>query len=114
MVLISLLLMCIDDSPAGQLFGLSPDDFSNLAMVENEAKGRYEIWKSLHEFNTKTVDWTAGPILTSEGNVRLSFETVKREVDEYGAKAYKLGKANKEVQIVLKPLKAHEAMEDLT
>lgn len=80
-----------------QLFDLNPDDFTNLTMVENEAKTRYDVWKSLRDFQLKSSDWTDGPILTSQGQVRLDIEIVRKEVDEYNAKAYKLGKANKEV-----------------
>lgn len=66
-------------------------------MVESEAKTRYDVWRSLRDFQSKTADWTEGPILNPQGHARLEIEDVRKEVDEYNAKAYKLGKANKEV-----------------
>ncbi|CAD7701708.1 unnamed protein product [Ostreobium quekettii] len=83
-----------------KMFDLTPDDFTSLSMTEKEVQSRYDVWLSLRDFIEKSTDWTDGPLLTEDGATRLEFEVVGREVDEYAAKAYKMGKANKEDRVV--------------
>jgi dynein heavy chain len=41
--------------------------------------------------------WTEEPVLDDDGRVALDVECVQREVDDYAQKAYRAGKANKDV-----------------
>lgn len=46
----------------------------------------------------KSHAWTEDPILDETGAVQLNIEVIRSEVDEYATRAYKMGKANKEVR----------------
>lgn len=72
------------------LFGMHPDEFTNLELAEKECDGRYQVWKSLYDFTMLAQDWTMGTVLGEGGVPRLSAETIRREVDEYATKAYKV------------------------
>ena len=50
------------------------------------------------DFMEKSSVWTEDPILSDDGSeVQLSIEAIRAEVEDYAARAYKMGKANKEV-----------------
>lgn len=74
------------------LFGMQQDDFSNLELAERQVDGRYQVWKSLFDFTLNAQDWTMGAILGPDGEPRLHIETIRQQVDEYGTKAYKVGR----------------------
>ncbi|KAK9828903.1 hypothetical protein WJX72_002692 [[Myrmecia] bisecta] len=83
------------------LFALPPDEFVNLAAVEKEADGRFTVWKTLLDLQEKVIDWTTGTLLSMEDNtVRLNIETIRAEVEDFGGKAYRMGKASKEDRVV--------------
>ena len=51
------------------------------------------------DFMEKSSAWTEDPILSDDGSeVQLSIEAIRAEVEDYAARAYKMGKANKEVR----------------
>ena len=50
------------------LLGLQADEFANLTAAEKEAEGRFAVWKTLLELQEKVIDWTTGPILSSQDN----------------------------------------------
>lgn len=78
------------------LFQLEPEDFGPMVQCEKEATAKQQLWKSMLEFNEKSAAWTEDPILNEAGVVQLNIESIRSDVDEYAARAYKMGKANKE------------------
>jgi dynein heavy chain len=72
------------------LFGMQPDEFTNLELTEKECEGRYSVWKSLYDFTMLAQDWTMGCVLGEGGAPRLSAEVIRKEVDDYATKAYKV------------------------
>ena len=85
-----------------RLFELEPEDFGPMVQCEKEANARHQLWKSLLDFMEKSSAWTEDPILGDNGEVQLSIESIRSEVDDYAARAYKMGKANKEDQVVVR------------
>ena len=79
-----------------RLFELEPEDFGPMVQCEKEANARHQLWKGMLDFMEKSSAWTEDPILNDDGEVQLSIETIRSEVDDYAARAYKMGKANKE------------------
>jgi hypothetical protein len=51
----------------------------------------------VRDFLEQSRAWTEEPILDDDGMVLLNVEAVRQEVEDYGAKAYKAAKANKDV-----------------
>jgi dynein heavy chain len=51
------------------------------------------------DFMEKSSSWTEDPILNENGEMQLNIESIRTEVDDYAARAYKMGKANKEVNL---------------
>ena len=49
------------------------------------------------EFGQRSETWTSTPITDVNGTVQLSAEDIRRQVDEYAGRAYKAGKAAKDV-----------------
>eukprot|EP00201_Polytomella_parva_P020499 CAMPEP_0175042260 /NCGR_PEP_ID=MMETSP0052_2-20121109/2450_1 /TAXON_ID=51329 ORGANISM="Polytomella parva, Strain SAG 63-3" /NCGR_SAMPLE_ID=MMETSP0052_2 /ASSEMBLY_ACC=CAM_ASM_000194 /LENGTH=3805 /DNA_ID=CAMNT_0016305023 /DNA_START=33 /DNA_END=11446 /DNA_ORIENTATION=+ len=82
------------------LFELDQDAFANLATAEKDAQAKYQLWKSLYDFMEKSHNWTEDPVLDDAGQVQLSIELIRSEVDEYAMRAYKMSKASKEDQVV--------------
>lgn len=74
------------------LFNLPEFDFSNVLMAEKEANNRYQIWKTLADFEARERDWTKGALLTETGEPRLSVEEVRLSVDTFSSTAYKMAK----------------------
>lgn len=68
--------------------------------AEKEANARYQLWKSLYDFMEKSHNWTEDPILDEAGEQTLKIEAIRSEVDEYGMRAYKMAKANKDDKVV--------------
>lgn len=62
----------------------------NVKQTEKEANARHALWKSMFDFMEKSNAWTEDPILDEDGNVALSIEAIRAEVDEYAARAYKM------------------------
>ena len=79
-----------------RLFELEPEDFGPMLQCEKEANAKQQLWKSMLEFNEKSAAWTEDPILNDAGEVQLKIESIRAEVDDYAARAYKMGKANRE------------------
>ncbi|GLC47993.1 hypothetical protein PLESTB_000047400 [Pleodorina starrii] len=84
------------------LFELEPDGFPDLQAVEKEANAKYQLWKSLYDFMEKSHNWTEDPILDENGVSQMSIEEIRAEVEEYAQRAYKMGKAAKEDQVVVR------------
>ncbi|KAG2501733.1 hypothetical protein HYH03_000233 [Edaphochlamys debaryana] len=84
------------------LFEMEPDPFTDLAAVEKEANAKYQLWKSLYDFMEKSHNWTEDPILDEAGVQQMSIETIRSEVEEYAQRAYKMGKAAKDDQVVVR------------
>ncbi|KXZ55711.1 DHC8 protein [Gonium pectorale] len=84
------------------LFELEPDAFTDLTAVEKEANAKYQLWKSLYDFMEKSHNWTEDPILDEAGQSQMSIEAIRAEVEEYAQRAYKMGKAAKEDQVVVR------------
>lgn len=59
------------------MFGANHEDYSNLDMLEKEARARHSVWVSLHEFLEKSNDWTQGAIVGPDGSPRLVVATVQ-------------------------------------
>lgn len=71
-----------------------------LQAAEKEANARYQLWKSLYDFIEKSHNWTEDPILDEVGEQTLKIESIRSEVDDYGMRAYKMAKANKDDKVV--------------
>ncbi|KAG2451278.1 hypothetical protein HYH02_003884 [Chlamydomonas schloesseri] len=84
------------------LFELEPDSFTDLTAVEKEANAKYQLWKSLFDFMEKSHNWTEDPILDEMGVQQMSIEAIRAEVEDYAQRAYKMGKAAKEDQVVVR------------
>ena len=56
-----------------------------------------QLWGSLRDFVDQSHAWTEDAILDDDGGLLLNMEAIKVAVEEYGTRAYKAGKANKEV-----------------
>ena len=77
-----------------RLFGMQPDDFSNLSLTEKECNARYAVWKAMREWEAHTHEWSTGRVLA------LDIATVADTVDSYTKSAYKMSKANKDDHVV--------------
>lgn len=56
-----------------------------------------QLWRSVRDFMEQSRAWTEESILDDDGQVLLNVESVRQEVEDYAAKAYKAAKANKDV-----------------
>eukprot|EP00798_Chlamydomonas_sp_ICE-L_P012761 gene12761-16012_t len=84
-----------------RLFELDEDDFGQLVQCEKEANDRYNLWKSMFDFMDRSSAWTEDPILDPvTGEVSLHIEEIRTEVDDYAARAYKMGKQNRDDPVV--------------
>lgn len=57
-----------------------------------------QLWGSLRDFVEQSHVWTEDAILDDDGAVLLNIESIRAAVEEYSQRAYKAGKANKEVR----------------
>jgi hypothetical protein len=57
-----------------------------------------QLWGSLRDFVDQSHAWTEDAILDDDGGLLLNMDAIKVAVEEYGTRAYKAGKANKEVR----------------
>eukprot|EP00899_Mesostigma_viride_P020786 jgi/Mesvir1/28709/Mv19680-RA.1 len=79
-----------------RLFGMTVDDFSNLVLTEKECRSRYDVWEAVRSWGQKTVRWREGPL---QG---LNVAQVSEELAHYKKEAYRMGKANKDDQVVFR------------
>ena len=79
-----------------RLFNMPPDEFSNLALTEKECKARYDVWRSMREWEEHAKTWTTGSVIA------LEIAQVADTVDSYTKTTYKMSKANRDDSVVFR------------
>jgi hypothetical protein len=63
--------------------------------------GALQVWNAMLEFGQHSETWSSTAITDVNGTVQLSIEDIRRQVDEYTTRAYKAGKAAKDVSTIM-------------
>ena len=78
------------------LFKMPVDKFANLDQAVKEHEGKQEIWHALHEWEMSTSGWM------SSAASGLDLDSINNTVDEAGVGAYKMLKARRDDQVVMR------------
>jgi hypothetical protein len=57
-----------------------------------------QLWLSLRDFTAASVSWTEEAVLDDDGGLLLAADAIRAEVEDYGARAHRATKAQKEVR----------------